>query len=144
MSIFFSPKVYIRVMGIMRIYHSGSRQENRNYGKSLRLIQGIGYTGNSKVRKPGRMMRHAQRLATAGSFKGSRGQKEEVVYGDQGLRPSRRCLNCGSGVPGGAVATEGGDRVSPLLEMPQEAESQGIKYPGFSLPPALQSSPLAN
>lgn len=71
MSIFFSPKVYIRVMGIMRVYHSGSRQENRNFGKSLKLIQGIGYTGNSKVRKPGRMMRHAQRLATAGSFKGS-------------------------------------------------------------------------
>lgn len=30
-----------------------------------------------------------------------------------------------------------GEKVPPLWELPHEAESKGLKYPGFSLPPAL-------
>lgn len=123
MFIFFFSKVYTRIMGIMCVYHSGSRQENRNFDKSFKLIQGIGYTGNREARTPRRMVRellHPQ---------GLRGHKGGVVYGDQELRLSRGCLTRGGGVPRGTVATEGGAGVSLLLETPQEAESERDEIP---------------
>lgn len=55
---YFFPKVYTCFMAIMCVHQSGSRQENRNFGKSFKLIQEIGYTGNRRVKKPNRMMRY--------------------------------------------------------------------------------------
>lgn len=64
------------------VFLLGSRQEDRNFGKSFKLIQGIDYTGNREARKPLGMMR---KLLPP---QGLRGQEEEVVCGDQELRPS--------------------------------------------------------
>ena len=44
----------------------------------------------------------------------------------------------------GAVATERGAGLSLQPEVLQEAESEGVKYPGFSLPPAPSDSQWPN
>ena len=44
----------------------------------------------------------------------------------------------------GAVTTDRGAGLSLLLEMPQEAETEGAKDPGFSLPPAPGESRWQN
>lgn len=43
-------------MNIRCVHQSGSKQENRNLGKSFKLIQGIDYTENRRVRNPNRIM----------------------------------------------------------------------------------------
>lgn len=67
----FFPKVYTRIMGIMCIYHSGSRQENRNFDKSFKLIQGIGYTGNREARTP---RRNGEGATTPSGAQGTQGR----------------------------------------------------------------------
>lgn len=76
---YFFPKVYTCFMNVMYIYQSGSRQENRNFSKSFKLIQGIGYTGNARMRKPDKTMRQPrdeqqQEAATTSRAQGTQGR----------------------------------------------------------------------
>lgn len=56
MFVFFQEYVHIYVcfMGTMYVHQSGSRQEKRNFSKSFKLIQGIGYTQIGREKKSNR------------------------------------------------------------------------------------------
>lgn len=123
MFIFFS-KVYTCFMGMMCVYQSGSRQESGNFGKAFKLIQGIGYTGNERMRKPNRMMRQAE-ISSSEKWLLPQGLTKRWFYGDQKLRLSRSSLNHGGNIPEATVATEGGAGVSLLPRYHKKQSEEG-------------------
>lgn len=118
---------YTRFMGMMCVYQSASRQESGNFGKAFKLIQGIGYTGNERMRKPNRMMRQAE-ISNSEKWLLLQGLTKRRFYGDQELRLSSRRLNHGGNIPEATVATEGGAGVS-LLPRYHRKQSEGGEVP---------------